>query len=87
MGSWLDAAAMCATVNPDLSCFGRAQRAWPQRAQGKGTENHEFQDIFRVFQGIFRVFSLRPFRLCPLDPSKPKFSRDCPEISGGILFM
>ena len=45
----------------------------------KSTESHEFQGIFRVksgcCQGVFRIlsglfFSLCPFRVCPLDPSK-----------------
>ena len=29
-----------------------------------------FRGIFREFQGAFRVFSLCPFRVCPVDPSK-----------------
>ena len=33
------------------------QRACPERAWGKSTECHEFQDFSGCFQGVFRVFS------------------------------
>ena len=32
------------------------QGAYPQTAQGKRTESHEFQGLSGYFQGVFRVF-------------------------------
>ena len=47
-----------------------------------------FQGIFKKFQGIFRVFSgcfsLCPFRVCPLAPSKRMLAGVLPKI--GVLW-
>ena len=40
-----------------LANAGKVQRAYPERAQGKSTECHEFQDFSGSFHGVFRVFS------------------------------
>ena len=71
-------------LTKDGAIAWKGAKGIPIKGIGKNSESREFQGVFRVFsgclQGVCRVspgcFSLRPFRVYPLDPSKSINSLD-----------